>query len=410
MVADGHTGDTASDHYHRYKDDVRLMRELGLRAYRFSVAWPRIQPSGSGPVNAAGLDFYERLVDELLAADVSPYVTLYHWDLPQVLEDLGGWTNRDTAYRFADYAHAVHERLGDRVGTWMTVNEPWVAAFLGYGIGVHAPGRTSPEDAFRASHHLLLAHGLGARALREAGAQEIALTLNLAPVVTPGQLNDPELVLSAEDAEAVDRVDCLLNRQFLDPALRGSYPDPVLTIVDRIAGLGHIHDGDLDAIGQPIDLLGINYYTPCVVQSGPRRAVQPGLPRDRGHPVQRRLRPDDRHGLADRPDRPLPAARTAHARLPRGRPARHRERSRVRRCGDGRARARRRQDRLPRKPPAGRTRRHRNRDETSADTSSGRCWTTSSGRRATTGASGSCTSTSAPSGDCPRTARCGIAT
>ncbi|WP_371778757.1 GH1 family beta-glucosidase [Streptosporangium subroseum] len=278
MVADGHTGDTASDHYHRYKDDVRLMRELGLRAYRFSVAWPRVQPSGSGPVNAAGLDFYERLVDELLAADVSPYVTLYHWDLPQVLEDLGGWTNRDTAYRFADYAHAVHERLGDRVGTWMTINEPWVAAFLGYGIGVHAPGRTSPEDAFRASHHMLLAHGLGAGALREAGAREIALTLNLAPVVTPGQLNDPELVLSAEDAEAVNRVDCLLNRQLLDPALRGEYPAPLLAIVDRIAGLGHIHDGDLDAISQPIDLLGINYYTPCVVQSGPGEPSNPVYP------------------------------------------------------------------------------------------------------------------------------------
>ncbi|GAA0819206.1 GH1 family beta-glucosidase [Streptosporangium amethystogenes subsp. fukuiense] len=277
-TAGGHTGDEACDHYHRYVGDVRMMAELGLGAYRFSVAWPRIQPSGSGPANAAGLDFYDRLVDELLAADIAPYVTLYHWDLPQALEDLGGWTNRDTAYRFADYTRAVHDRLGDRVGTWMTINEPWVAAVLGYGIGVHAPGRASAAEAFRASHHLLLAHGLGARVLREAGAREIALTLNLAPVITPGQVSDPDLVPSAEDAEAVNRVDCLINRQFLDPALRGSYPEPVLAIMDRVGGLGHIRDGDLEAINQPVDLLGINYYTPCVVRS------EPGEPSNAAYP------------------------------------------------------------------------------------------------------------------------------
>ncbi|GAA2850484.1 hypothetical protein GCM10010517_07950 [Streptosporangium fragile] len=277
-VAGGHTGDVACDHYHRHADDVRMMAELGLGAYRFSVAWPRVQPSGSGPVNAAGLDFYDRLVNELLAADITPYVTLYHWDLPQELEDRGGWTDRDTAHRFADYARAVHDRLGDRVGTWMTINEPWVAAFLGYGIGAHAPGRASAAEAFRASHHLLLAHGLGARVLRDAGAREIALTLNLAPVMTPGQVSDPDLVPSAADAEAVNRVDCLLNRQFLDPVLRGEYPEPVLAIVDRIAGLGHVLDGDLETINQPIDLLGINYYTPCVVRS------EPGEPANAAYP------------------------------------------------------------------------------------------------------------------------------
>ncbi len=277
-VFEGHTGDTACDHYHRYPGDVRMMKELGLEVYRFSVAWPRVQPGGSGPANAAGLDFYERLVDELLAADITPYVTLYHWDLPQALEEAGGWTNRDTAYRFADFTQMVHDRLGDRVGTWMTINEPWVQAFLGYGIGVHAPGRTSPADAFRAAHHLLLAHGLGVQTLRGAGAREIALTLNLVPVVTPAQVNDPELALSAEDAEAVDRVDCLINRQFLDPALRGEYPGKVLSIVDRHAGLGHIHDGDLATINQPIDLLGINYYTPCVVRSGPGEPANPAYP------------------------------------------------------------------------------------------------------------------------------------
>ncbi|MEU4832416.1 GH1 family beta-glucosidase [Streptosporangium sp. NPDC023615] len=277
-IADGHTGDVACDHYHRYADDVRLMAELGLRAYRFSIAWPRIQPAGSGPVNAEGLDFYDRLVDELLAADIVPYPTLYHWDLPQALEDLGGWTARDTAYRFADYARIVHDRLGDRVGTWMTVNEPWVAAVLGYGIGVHAPGRASAAEAFRASHHLLLAHGLSARVLREGGAREIALTLNLAPVLTPAQLSDPDLPVSAEDAEAVDRVDCLINRQFLDPVLRGEYPRPTLEIMDRIGGLEHIRDGDLATINQPVDLLGINYYTPCVVRSAPGEPANAAYP------------------------------------------------------------------------------------------------------------------------------------
>ncbi|MCW2877428.1 MAG: beta-glucosidase [Sphaerisporangium sp.] len=277
-IVDGHTADTACDHYHRYTGDVRVMKELGLGVYRFSVAWPRVQPDGSGRLNAAGLDFYERLLDEVLAAGISPYVTLYHWDLPQALEDLGGWTNRDTAYRFADYARVVHDRLGDRVGTWMTVNEPWVAAFLGYGIGVHAPGRTSSAEAFRASHHLLLAHGLGVQALRGAGAREIALALNLAPVVTPGQVNDPALALSAEDAEAVERVDSLINRQFLDPALRGEYPGQVLDIVDRTAGLDHIRDGDLKTINQPIELLGINYYSPCVVRSRPGEPANAAYP------------------------------------------------------------------------------------------------------------------------------------
>jgi beta-galactosidase len=277
-IAGGQSGDVACDHYHRYADDVGLMRELGLEAYRFSVSWPRVQPRGSGPVNETGLGFYDRLVDELLESGVAPYVTLYHWDLPQALEELGGWAERDTAYRFADYARIVHDRIGDRVGTWMTINEPWVSAFLGYGIGVHAPGRASSADAFRASHHLLLAHGLGVQALRGAGAREIALTLNLAPVVTPGQVNDPGLPLSAEDAEAVERVDSLINRQFLDPALRGEYPGQVLTIVERAAGLGHIRDGDLETINQPIDLLGINYYTPCVVRSGPGEPATAAYP------------------------------------------------------------------------------------------------------------------------------------
>ncbi|MFC6087521.1 GH1 family beta-glucosidase [Sphaerisporangium aureirubrum] len=278
-ILDGHTADTACDHYHRYADDIRLMDRLDLMAYRFSVSWPRVQPTGSGPVNPAGLDFYDRLVDGLLAAGITPYLTLYHWDLPQALEDLGGWASRDTAHRLADYARVVHDRLGDRVAAWMTVNEPWVSAFVGYGIGAHAPGRTSPADAFRAAHHLMLGHGLAAQALRAGGAQTVGLMLNLAPVITPGQVNDPGLTLSAQDAEAVERVDALLNRQFLDPALRGEYPPGILPIVERVAGLGHIHDHDLATINQPVDLLGINYYTPCVVRSGPgepSNAAYPG--------------------------------------------------------------------------------------------------------------------------------------
>ncbi|GAA1692119.1 GH1 family beta-glucosidase [Nonomuraea maheshkhaliensis] len=277
-VADGDNGDVACDHYHRYRDDVGLMRELRLGAYRFSVAWPRIQPDGEGPTNPRGLAFYDRLVDELLAAKISPYVTLYHWDLPQALEDRGGWTDRDTAYRFADYAQAVHDKLGDRVTDWATLNEPWVAAFLGYGNGVHAPGRRDPADALRSAHHLLLGHGLAARRLREAGARSIMLVVNSAPVLTPAQVNDPSAVASEADAAATDRIHALLTRQFLDPALRGTYPEEVLAAAERNGGTGHIKDGDLELINAPIDLIGINYYNPCVVESGP------GLPADAAWP------------------------------------------------------------------------------------------------------------------------------
>ncbi|WP_235557924.1 GH1 family beta-glucosidase [Sphaerimonospora mesophila] len=264
-VADGHTGDVACDHYHRYAEDVRLMADLGLKAYRFSIAWPRIQPTGAGPVNAEGLGFYDRLVDELLGRGIAPYATLYHWDLPQALEDLGGWTERDTAFRFADYALAVHDRLGDRIRTWTTLNEPWVSAFLGYCSGVHAPGRRSPAAGFRAAHHLLLGHGLAASALRSAGAAELALTLNLGTIL-------------GEDEEAVARVDALLNRQFLDPALRGRYPEEVLEIAAGHGGLDHIRDGDLAVINQPIDLLGVNYYCPTTVSRSPGEPANPDYP------------------------------------------------------------------------------------------------------------------------------------
>ncbi|WP_326824467.1 GH1 family beta-glucosidase [Streptosporangium sp. NBC_01639] len=277
-VAGGDTGDVACEHYFHYADDVRLMSELGLAAYRFSVAWPRVQPDGTGRINPRGLDFYSRLVDRLLEAGITPYATLYHWDLPQTLEDAGGWPARDTAHRFADYARAVHERLGDRVQHWSTLNEPWVSAFLGYGNGVHAPGRQDPAAALRAAHHLLLGHGLATQALRAGGAEEVALVLNLAPVITPEQVRDPAAEPSAADTEAVDRIDTLLVRQFLDPALRGEYPAQLLAVVERNGGLAHIRDGDLQTINQPIEAIGINYYNPCVVESGPGEAADAAWP------------------------------------------------------------------------------------------------------------------------------------
>jgi beta-glucosidase len=264
-VYGGHTGAVACDHYHRYVEDVALMAELGLGAYRFSVAWPRIQPDGSGPANPAGLDFYDRLVDELLARGVAPIVTLYHWDLPQALEDRGGWTSRDTALRFAEYAAACHARLGDRVDTWTTLNEPWCSAFLGHAAGIHAPGLVDTRAAFEAMHHLLLGHGLAARELRAAGAGEVGVTLNLAPVSGP-------------DAEAVAIVDGLQNRLFLDPLLRGSYPADVVRMAERFTDWSFVDAGDLEIIGAPIDLLGVNYYHPLAVRPRPGQPASPAYP------------------------------------------------------------------------------------------------------------------------------------
>jgi beta-glucosidase len=261
-VRNGDTGDVAIDHYHRYPEDVRLLAELGLTAYRFSTSWPRIQPGGSGPANERGLDFYSRLVDELLGAGVTPFLTLYHWDLPQELEDAGGWTNRDTALRFAEYAELVARRLGDRVGFWTTLNEPWCSAYLGYSSGQHAPGRTEPASALTAVHHLNLAHGLGATAVRAhaSGPVQLSVTLNLAAVRTVSE--DPA------DLEAVRRTDGVANRLFLDPMLRGVYPEDVLADTARLTDWSCVRDGDLAAINVPLDALGVNYYNPTFV-AGP---------------------------------------------------------------------------------------------------------------------------------------------
>ena len=267
-VSEGHTGEVACEHYFRYAEDVALMASLGLDTYRFSIAWPRIQPSGSGPVNTRGLDFYDRLIDELCGAGITPMATLYHWDLPQALQNRGGWAARETAERFAEYAAVVAARFGDRVRSWSTLNEPWCSAFLGYASGDHAPGITAPAQAFAAVHHLLLAHGLGAQAIRAAGAGEVSIVLN-PTTVRPGS-NFPE-----EDAAAVEQIDGLINRIFLEPLVHGEYPDDMLTLAERFTPLWYVKSGDGAVIRQPLDHLGVNYYTPTWVRT---RRNAPGSP------------------------------------------------------------------------------------------------------------------------------------
>lgn len=255
-VLDGHTGAVAADHYHRTAEDVGTIRALGLDAYRFSVAWPRIQPDGSGAFEQRGIDFYSRLVDQLREVGVDPVVTLYHWDLPQALEDAGGWPARDTALRFGDYAAKVVEALGDRVSVWTTLNEPWCSAYLGYGSGVHAPGRTDGAEALAAVHHLNLAHGLAGRAVREAlgDAATLSLTLNL-HVVRP---DDPE---NPADVDAVRRIDALANRVFLDPVLDGHYPADLVADTASVTDWSFVREGDLDVTRTGLDVLGVNYYS-----------------------------------------------------------------------------------------------------------------------------------------------------
>ncbi len=261
-VAGGDTGDVAADHYRRFRDDVALMAELGLPAYRFSVSWPRIQPGGKGPANAAGLDHYERLVDELVAHGITPVLTLYHWDLPQELEDSGGWGERDTSARFAEYAELVGARLGDRVATWTTLNEPWCSAFLGHASGEHAPGHTDPALALTAAHHLLLAHGLGTQALRAVlpSSAQVSITLNLSSVLPAAT--------STAATNAVRRIDGLANRLFLDPLFLGHYPVDVMRDTARLTDWSFVRPADLPVIAAPIDMLGINYYTPTLVDVG----------------------------------------------------------------------------------------------------------------------------------------------
>ncbi|MBY8875669.1 beta-glucosidase [Micromonospora sp. PLK6-60] len=282
-VANGDTGDLACDHYHRMPQDVALIADLGLDTYRFSVAWPRVQPGGRGPANPAGLAFYDRLVDELLGRGVDPWVTLYHWDLPQELEDAGGWPARDTAYRFADYAELVMARLGDRVRTWTTLNEPWCSAMLGYAYGAHAPGRRDLGDGIAAAHHLLLGHGLAVPRLRAAAPApiEVGITVNLATA-------DPATD-SPADRDAARAADGLGNRWYLDPLIHGRYPEDVLADLAQAGVRVPVEDGDLAVVAAPIDVLGVNFYFGQQLSGVDER----GRDRDdEGRPVRRVLRRD----------------------------------------------------------------------------------------------------------------------
>jgi beta-glucosidase len=270
-VRSGDTGDVAADHYHRYAEDVALLAALGVRAYRFSVSWPRVQPDGRGQANQRGLDFYRRLVDALVGHGIEPVVTLYHWDLPQALQDGGGWVARDTAARFADYASAVAGALGDRVRHWTTLNEPWCSAFLGYATGAHAPGIADPAMAFPAAHHLLLGHGLAAHAIRAAtlSQAQVSLVLNPAPVIAASD--------RPADLDAARRVDAVQNRLFLDPVLRGHYPDDLPADAARWTRWDFVRPGDEHVIAAPLDMLGVNYYQPMrVTAGGPGEPPHPG--------------------------------------------------------------------------------------------------------------------------------------
>lgn len=264
-IEDGSDARVACDHYHRWPEDLALMSQLGVGAYRFSIAWPRVLPQGTGAVNARGLDFYDRLVDALLERRIRPFATLYHWDLPQRLQERGGWGARDTAHAFVEYAEAVSMRLGDRVHDWVTHNEPWCIATLGHEQGEHAPGHRDPAEALRAAHHVLLSHGWAVPVLRRNSPDaEVGIVLNL----VPGEPASP----SEADREETRRFDGSFNRWFLDPLFRGRYPEDA--VADRVrqghlppGPLPFVEHGDLAAISAPMDFLGVNYYTREVLRS-----------------------------------------------------------------------------------------------------------------------------------------------
>ena len=258
-IANGDTGDVACDHYRRFEADVDLMQQLKLRAYRFSISWSRVLPTGTGRVNAAGLGFYERLVDRLLACGIQPMATLYHWDLPAALDDRGGWLNPDIAHWFAEYADVVFRKLDDRVRYWSTLNEPWVAMNDGYMLGIHAPGHRSAFEATRVAHNLLIAHGTAVQAYRASGRNQIGLVVNIEPKYPASQ--------DEADLAATRRADAYMNRQFLDPALRGAYPEELPHIFGE--AWPQTLAQDLATIHQPLDYIGVNYYTRSVVRNDP---------------------------------------------------------------------------------------------------------------------------------------------
>ncbi|MFN7145518.1 MAG: GH1 family beta-glucosidase, partial [Myxococcota bacterium] len=275
-IRDGTTGEPACEHYRRYPEDVALLKSLGVQAYRFSIAWPRILPAGTGRVEPRGLAFYDRLVDELLAAGIEPWATLYHWDLPQPLEDRGGWPSRDTADAFLPYVDAVTRRLGDRVKRWITHNEPWCASILGYRHGEHAPGRKDVAASLAAAHHLLLSHGNAVPVVRgNVPDAKVGITLNLNPA-TPASA-------SAADRDAARRFDGDFNRWFLDPVHGRGYPADIVAdhAKDGIDALAAVRPGDLETIAVPTDFLGVNYYTRAITRGPedgnlPRAVPEPG--------------------------------------------------------------------------------------------------------------------------------------
>ncbi len=269
-VANGDTGDVAVEFYHRVDEDLDLIKSLHLSAYRFSIAWPRIIPAGTGEVNEAGLAFYEKVVDGLIARGIDPVVTLYHWDLPQPLEDRGGWTNRETSYAFARYARVVGERLGDRVSVWTTLNEPWCSAYLGYASGEHAPGHRSELEALQAVHHLNLAHGLALIELREVVTRPDA-KFSVTNCLATAYAADPA---NPEDVDAKRQIEALQNRAFTDPQLRGFYPPDLLEDTKHITDWSFVRDGDVQLINQPIDILGINYYCTGTARRGPEHSTE----------------------------------------------------------------------------------------------------------------------------------------
>src|SRR5579875_49413 len=274
-IRDGQSGEDAADHYHRWREDVELMAGLGVTAYRFSVAWPRIQPEGRGPASPRGLDFYDRLTDALAERGIAPVPTLFHWDLPQPLEDGGGWMSRDTASAFADYASLVAERLSDRVPMFITLNEPFVVTVLGYALGLHAPGRSLLSGGLAAGHHQMLGHGLAVAALRAAGSRAVAITNNYSPAWPAST--------SPADVAAAAAYDALHNRMFTDPLLLRRYPD--LSAIGVPSPAPWLRDGDLRVISAPLDALGVNYYNPTRLAAEPpgsllpfRREPLPGYP------------------------------------------------------------------------------------------------------------------------------------
>ncbi|MCL2735602.1 MAG: GH1 family beta-glucosidase [Propionibacteriaceae bacterium] len=262
----GETGDLACDHYHRMEEDLDHMARLGVDSYRFSIAWSRIQAKGTGSPNRAGLDFYSRLVDGLLERGITAMATLYHWDLPQALEDKGGWRDRDTAYRFADYAEIMVGALGDRVADWVTLNEPWCSAMLGYASGVHAPGVRSKRGAVTAAHHLNLAHGMGVQALRAETSARVGVALNLHQFYPASD--------SEADMEALAIAQATANLLYIEPMMEGRYADATTQALSSLSW-DWVRDGDLDLIHQPIDFLGLNYYAPSTVRAGATPQPEP---------------------------------------------------------------------------------------------------------------------------------------